>query len=85
MDAAIAAGVIIHHTCGGRGICLTCQFTLIEGELTPPSESEIRVSDILRGKRQDGQCSLVADSKLKFAFPVFGESGQDIDEAWEES
>jgi|APSaa5957512535_1039671.scaffolds.fasta_scaffold204871_1 ferredoxin len=85
MDAAIAAGVIIHHTCGGRGICLTCQFTLVEGELTSPSEHEIRVRDILKGKRQACQCSLAADSRLKFAFPVFGESGENIDDAWEEN
>ena len=79
MDAARAAGIIIHHTCGGRGQCLTCSFTLIEGELTPPSQAEIRQRDILRGARQACQCSLTANSKLEFACPVFRESGEEID------
>jgi ferredoxin len=78
MDAAKAAGLVIHHTCGGRGQCLTCRFTLIEGELTPPSEAEVRQSDLLQGMRQACQCGLVADSKLEFACPVFSETGQEI-------
>ncbi|MCB9078228.1 MAG: DUF4445 domain-containing protein [Anaerolineaceae bacterium] len=70
LDAAQAAGVNLSSACGGVGNCGQCRVTLLEGEISPPTEDEQYIlSDVeLRGGQRLA-CSAHIHSQVKIYVP----------------
>ena len=68
LEAALAAGIKIPHSCGGMGSCGTCRVVVMSGAdgLEQRSEVELEMSDA-RGFREDERlsCQIQAVSGLK--------------------
>ena len=47
LDAALSAGILIYHTCGGNASCSTCRVVILQGAeyLSPIEEAESEVMD----------------------------------------
>ena len=47
LDASLAAGIPLHHVCGGKGKCSTCRVLVHEGteHLTPPTAREAELKE----------------------------------------
>jgi uncharacterized 2Fe-2S/4Fe-4S cluster protein (DUF4445 family) len=71
LQAAQRAGVDLVAACSGAGFCGTCRIRLIEGVLTPPSESEVNL--LGRQKIEEGfriACQAEPLSDLQVEIPL---------------
>ncbi|MDD5367963.1 MAG: ASKHA domain-containing protein [Anaerolineaceae bacterium] len=67
LDAARMAGVDIVASCGGMGICATCQVKLVQGDLSSPTQTEIEMlsdSEMRSGFRLACQAMPTSDVKI---------------------
>lgn len=88
LDAAQEAGINLTAACGGIGNCGQCRVTLLEGEVSPPTEDEKYIlSEVELHSGQRLACSTYIHSRVKVYVPksslittprlqVEGESGE---------
>jgi len=61
MEAAIAAGVHINASCGGAGVCGTCNVLIKEGQVESIRTDKVSIQDYKRGIRQSCQSRVASD------------------------
>ncbi|MFC1916330.1 ASKHA domain-containing protein [Chloroflexota bacterium] len=61
LQAAIAAGVRIHASCGGAGTCGTCKVTIEKGEVETTRTKKISAEEYRQGIRQACQSRVLTD------------------------
>ncbi len=61
LQAAIAAGVRIHASCGGMGTCGTCKVVVEKGEVQTTRTDKISGEEFQRGVRQACQSRVLSD------------------------
>lgn len=61
METAIAAGVHINASCGGAGICGTCNVLIKEGQVESTRTDKVSSQDYERGIRQSCQSRITSD------------------------
>ena len=70
LDAARREGVPIGNSCGGTGVCARCRVS-VEGDVTPPTEVELRVGVERRfssGERLACQTIVLGDCLVKASY-----------------
>ncbi|MDD5127678.1 MAG: ASKHA domain-containing protein [Dehalococcoidales bacterium] len=65
LQAAIAAGIRLHASCGGAGTCGTCKVVIEKGEVETIRTARISDSEYARGVRQACQTRILTDLTLK--------------------
>jgi len=61
LQAAIAAGVHIHASCGGKGVCGTCKVVIEKGEVESARTDRVSEAEYQQGIRQACQCQILSD------------------------
>lgn len=61
LQAAIAAGVRIHASCGGTGVCGTCKVSIEKGEVESAKTDKISDEEYSQGIRQACQSRILTD------------------------
>ncbi|MFC1908291.1 ASKHA domain-containing protein [Chloroflexota bacterium] len=61
LQAAIAAGVHIHASCGGNGVCGTCKVLIEKGEVESNRTEKLSDEEYQQGLRQACQCRVLSD------------------------
>ena len=61
LQAAIAAGVHIHASCGGAGVCGTCKVSIEKGKVETTRTEKLSEEEYKRGIRQACQSRVLAD------------------------
>ena len=61
METAIAAGVHINASCGGAGVCGTCNVLIKKGKVESTRTDKVSAKDYASGVRQSCQSQIVSD------------------------
>ncbi len=61
MEAAVAAGVHINASCGGAGVCGTCNVLIKSGDVESRRTDKISAADYEKGVRQSCQSEVLSD------------------------
>ena len=61
METAVAAGVHINASCGGAGVCGTCNVLIKNGQVESTETSKVSDMDFKRGIRQSCQSRVLSD------------------------
>ena len=61
METAVAAGVHINASCGGAGVCGTCNVLIKEGKVESKRTGKVSVQDYQEGVRQSCQSRVASD------------------------
>ena len=70
LDAAQEAGISLASACGGLGNCGQCRVTLLNGDVSPPTENEEYIlSDVELHGGQRLACSMLLHSAVKVYVP----------------
>ncbi len=80
LDAARAAGVEIHATCGSRGRCRSCRVKILKGSMPPPTVQDsvqLGYDEVQEGFRLACQTRMLGDTMVK-AMPPKAEAGHQI-------
>ncbi len=68
METAVAAGVHINASCGGAGVCGTCNVLVKNGQVESTKTNKVSDSDYKKGIRQSCQSRVLSD--LSVEIPV---------------
>ncbi len=61
LKAAIAAGVYVHASCGGNGVCGTCKVVIEKGDVETTKTDKLSQEEYEQGVRQACQSRIVSD------------------------
>jgi len=61
MEAAVAAGVHINASCGGAGVCGTCNVLIKKGKVESSRTDKVSDKDYAKGMRQSCQSRILSD------------------------
>ncbi len=65
LTAAATAGVYIHASCGGDGVCRKCKVELVQGELSSQNTTSLTPEEISLGTRLACISSIVSDVTIR--------------------
>jgi uncharacterized 2Fe-2S/4Fe-4S cluster protein (DUF4445 family) len=65
LTAAALAGVYIHASCGGDGVCQKCKIELVEGELHSQNTTSLTLEEISKGTRLACISTVISDVTIR--------------------